>query len=158
MAIDWIAVIQGLVTLVGLAIAWDARKTAREKIAAAAVQSADAGESASNAVKVLLDPLVARIKALEGQVETLTNREMILVREREEREERHAIEISEVRRQMTDELAAVEARRQAEAKQAEIQRLKMEADLAVLRAENATLKARVAELETKVAAKPPEGT
>ncbi len=96
MPIDWTAIATILTAAGGVAIALDARKTARERSAERAVATADAGESAAESVRLLLDPLNARIATLETLQAASLNREKQLHDERLKREQAHKEEIGEL--------------------------------------------------------------
>jgi hypothetical protein len=99
--IDWPALGTFLTAIVGVVIALDARKTARERTAERSANNADAGESAAESVRLLLDPLNTRISTLESQLTAFAHREQVLKDEREAREKAHKAEIDGLRTVMS---------------------------------------------------------
>lgn len=64
MTIDWAAIVTAIAALAGVIVAFDARKTARQKLAEAGRVQAEAGHAAAESVEILLAPLNARITEL----------------------------------------------------------------------------------------------
>lgn len=69
----------------------------RRTAAAANSLDARASESAAESVRILLDPLNSRIASLEAQLAAFATREKVLKDEREEREAKHAEEVTGLR-------------------------------------------------------------
>lgn len=118
-----------LISIIGLVlsfiISWDARKTAKQKIAdtdetlsaaeklkSESIQAlaeaekaradaqklqAEASQAQSQSVSILLDPLNARIKGLEGGMDALNEEAKTLRSEREMRETAHRAELASMR-------------------------------------------------------------
>ena len=97
---DWALVVTMIAALSGIYLGWDARRTARERLATVRKDSAEGDSSAAKAVEILLKPLTERINTLQGdfdkaniQIATLT----VAVRDRDTQISAQQSELDEFR-------------------------------------------------------------